>query len=790
MEQLEPRVVLSGDVWVPELLVDSSGTLVDYEAVGISDSGRFYWNADFSTPGYFDRATNELFEIGNLPGGGGALAYALTEMNDSGFGVGRTYFGNTYLIIDHGFFKLSDIVTSIEGSATPRFDSIKPIALSNGNHAILRGPSADWWYHDGVLVELGFKAVEVNSLGHVVGTIAEGDTRKTVVWTHAEGITAKIDSFAAPAFIDNAGNVMAHNGRVWSDGVVHRNLLLDIVSRSDLAEAAYVLEDWTESGLYAVALPAERGTSTIRLYTLASRDASEITIVDLEYYAFGGAFDATDAPARSLEIGAEFLLEDGSITTTSPDRLDLRRLATTTVHSRMESSDLLQAVADLAVGGGIARVDGQDYLVVGANLDGGYTATLVVGPDGAATVRFNLVAWQASYTYPALVPGTFPGDPTEAGNFGQTSVHFTPAAEWELSQLQLDARDSTEPTSHDDIRRAFLETRGFESGSYKVDPFPWQYYHGVSLDTIKYFVTGVSPIERGFLRPDQLAFSTTDVIERWTTSEGTFTQKTRFALGYDDRFLELYRFDSLTTLTRTINGEVVELEAEFNEYAGYYGTSRWGSWHRRDVPEFVGQMEMITTDWGTLHIIGHDAEGQLISWWGRLDASPDEWSAATLSTEGFTGEFSAFVTPWNAMNIVGTDADGNVKATWWAPGRTGWTTSNLTAASGGRTVEIGSVTTALGAGNSIVMFGIGEGDGSIEHYWWAPWTRTWTAETLSDRLSTSIGSVGGPLTAFSGTSQNNLVYASDDGDIMRLYWTPDSNGWQSMNLSNIEFELL
>lgn len=206
------------------------------------------------------------------------------------------------------------------------------------------------------------------------------------------------------------------------------------------------------------------------------------------------------------------------------------------------------------------------------------------------------------------------------------------------------------------------------------------------------------------------------------------------------------------------------------------------------TPDFTSPLSSYVTSWNGLNVVGLDANGDIQAlWWapGR-----DGWSVSNLSNitgaPAMQGAVAPYLTSWNAVNLTGVDADGNVIVTWWVPSFGGdWVTSDLTALRAGPALEPGSVSTYVTSWGGTNIVGR-DSDGNVAAYWWAPTLGPgqWNTVILSDFIAGAEVPTG-PMVGFSSPSGVvNIFGAADDGELIRYWWRPGED-WQWQNVSAV-----
>jgi hypothetical protein len=209
----------------------------------------------------------------------------------------------------------------------------------------------------------------------------------------------------------------------------------------------------------------------------------------------------------------------------------------------------------------------------------------------------------------------------------------------------------------------------------------------------------------------------------------------------------------------------------------------------RGIPEPVltSNLVLYATPWGGLNLAGVDATGSVRAvWWAP---GQEFWNQSNLSeTSGappIQGDLCAYVQPWGGMNLVGIGADGKPVIIWWTPGfGSSWRVNSLAQSAGAQELTPGSLavyTTPWGGANII---GKGARDAGVYAYWWAPGVDDWSTSALLRGEAGEQAPGRGPLSGLaSPEGELSVAYTNALGEIVRLYWSPGSNGWSAENLS-------
>jgi hypothetical protein len=210
------------------------------------------------------------------------------------------------------------------------------------------------------------------------------------------------------------------------------------------------------------------------------------------------------------------------------------------------------------------------------------------------------------------------------------------------------------------------------------------------------------------------------------------------------------------------------------------------------APVFAGELVSYATSWGGLNVGGLDASGNIWSvWW-----APDQthWHSTNLSealgAAPIVGGLTVYLTPWQGINIGGIDNQGNLIVTWWVPGFGGeWKSNNLTAETGGPTLDATSVTSYVSSWGGLNVAALDPTSGEVKVYWWSPERTGLPTEWATTSLSQTVGSpIMPPSTDLIGTAAPdgslNVTGVNQNGDLLRYFWQPGFGGdWEVENLS-------
>ena len=236
-----------------------------------------------------------------------------------------------------------------------------------------------------------------------------------------------------------------------------------------------------------------------------------------------------------------------------------------------------------------------------------------------------------------------------------------------------------------------------------------------------------------------------------------------------------------------------EFDPEADQGNGAWGYTNISQEHLapqgESTPVFVGPIMSYVTSWNGLNIAGLAADGSIQAVWtgngGRV------WHASNLSritgAPPMASGLTSYLTSWGGINIVGLDESGTVLASWWVPGFGGeWRIANLTNASGGPQFVGDSVTSFFTPWGATNVVGI-DADGDLHAYWWTPNTNEWQSANLTASIPD-----GEPRPASQLVGQSNLTHGgeinimgtdADTGELLRLFFRVDDNAWAVQNVS-------
>jgi hypothetical protein len=121
--------------------------------------------------------------------------------------------------------------------------------------------------------------------------------------------------------------------------------------------------------------------------------------------------------------------------------------------------------------------------------------------------------------------------------------------------------------------------------------------------------------------------------------------------------------------------------------------------------------------------------------------------------------------------------------TWWVPSFGGdWVTSDLTGAAGGETLTAGKATGFVTPWGAINYAGTNAA-GDVTVYWWTPQTGGWVVTPLTGNL-TGDRPEGSLTSHVSAAGTMSVLGTTDEGEVTRLWWTPNDDGrWKLTDLT-------
>jgi hypothetical protein len=205
------------------------------------------------------------------------------------------------------------------------------------------------------------------------------------------------------------------------------------------------------------------------------------------------------------------------------------------------------------------------------------------------------------------------------------------------------------------------------------------------------------------------------------------------------------------------------------------------------TPEFVSDLTPYITSWNGLNIAGLDASGNIWTIWtgGGLELWHSSNISAITGAPALVGNVAAYTTEWGGINLAGIDTNGDLTVSWWVPQFEGnWVNSNMSQLFGGPDLQGESMTAYVTPWNSLNIAGLDE-NGDVVQYWWVPPPEpdVWNIDNLTVNESVSMPRFAGRLSGLATfDSRLNVVGQSEDGHILRVWWSP-STGWQFEDLT-------
>jgi hypothetical protein len=207
------------------------------------------------------------------------------------------------------------------------------------------------------------------------------------------------------------------------------------------------------------------------------------------------------------------------------------------------------------------------------------------------------------------------------------------------------------------------------------------------------------------------------------------------------------------------------------------------------TPHWVDELTVYVAPWNGMNIAGLTADGDAeVVWWapGRTHWSTDNLSRITGLTR-LVGGLTSYVTPWGGLNVAGIDTNGDLQVCWWVPGfESQWRSNNMTQQFQGQDLVPATVSSYVTPWGGLNVAGIDSATGNAVVYWWAPGVTDWTAEALTFNKDPQDPLPTGRLLATNYGEQLNLFGRADSGEVIRLYWNPgDGAVWGLQNLTRI-----
>lgn len=182
---------------------------------------------------------------------------------------------------------------------------------------------------------------------------------------------------------------------------------------------------------------------------------------------------------------------------------------------------------------------------------------------------------------------------------------------------------------------------------------------------------------------------------------------------------------------------------------------------------------------------GYSATSQMT--FERVDLTAALVQSGSSAPDFSGGSITGFTSPWGSINIIGLDAQGHVEALWTSPGF-GWFASDLTEAAGG-TPMTGSLSANFTTWHALNVFGLDEA-GHIDVLWWTPETGRWIASDLtSDFDLTPMATSGSPrLVNISNYEYNAIAIGgfTAEGHVVMYWWAVGQSGWQETDLTAMD----
>lgn len=203
------------------------------------------------------------------------------------------------------------------------------------------------------------------------------------------------------------------------------------------------------------------------------------------------------------------------------------------------------------------------------------------------------------------------------------------------------------------------------------------------------------------------------------------------------------------------------------------------------VPQFVGEVSPVVTDWDAVHIFAADASGNTwAAWWapGLSDWLADNVSASSSGTPIATSPTAVFMESGEIQSYA-TTADGtSVRLAWTA--RTGWSEASLTGAiPGGPTLSTSMRTVVtLPPWGGFNSFGTLSGAGDLVTFWNSSTDPSLKLSNLTS-LTSASPDVSRSLAASSHDLGINIFGFTDSGEVLWTTFQVGTGLWTAQELT-------
>jgi hypothetical protein len=708
-ENLEARVLLSGDYYTHQSLDEIAGADMDWvDVAGITSGGSLIWGWDEAEDGSFIATRDRVWTPADLPlladsdiisltDSGVALAhdavedrYYLLDIHDP---TERQYFDE--LDFDAGWFGTDDFVPLAyldDGDFLLQTD-----ALVNGNYELwlLRDAQAQFLWSCGSCWSGKPMLADYTADSVIVGHSQSGDDVVPVLWSDATGLINLHGLERVQQVNSNglaAGRTDDRYIAIWQDdGLTVTSMVND---PDTFVGHQYTVEQIDDQGRMLVEFESwNKGTGT-EIEILLVEGQQQIR---LKHHAFNLDYEGA---SHDSAFDPEFLMSDTG-TLAFNGYLDIIPLA-----------DLLPSQAGYPVALGAQNA----------------TATLVTyGYNGRQLTMHadagGVVDWNFSTGTDQLE--RFWDEPNM-----QFSTYIDPRSGGVILVL-------VDPNAnmHD------------APGTYQpylipIDPNRGVTTQGTPYRKIQSGVTSfVSTDHRAHIAGlgedgDLMLYFDARIRNEWRWAFSNMTEDL-----FDPRGIETPDFVGQLTSFSTRWGamNIVGLDSSGDVQTAWWSRSSHG-WqvanlsNLTDAPRLTGAITATTTPWGAMQIFGTDGQGHLIALWWAPDAAGWHWNDITAITSGAAldpGSLSVQLLPWKSMAIVGKTTDNEIAAYWWTPS-TRWVYESISQDLGISAPDItGPVSYQTTVSGTQHIAGIDD-EGHVIQIYWMPHSVGWQLQDLTE----------------------------------------------------------
>lgn len=198
-------------------------------------------------------------------------------------------------------------------------------------------------------------------------------------------------------------------------------------------------------------------------------------------------------------------------------------------------------------------------------------------------------------------------------------------------------------------------------------------------------------------------------------------------------------------------------------------------------------MTGFATPWGALTLAGIDRDGSVRAVWinpSRFSMWRSDNLSAIAGTPAATGQLSVMATAWGAIHLTAVSPGGRMISTWWAPGFGGrWLWSDLSTAASAPELRPGVVVGIESPWGAIHYAGVSTG-GEIVAFWWSRDTPRWRAAPISDSFGGELPRPAAALVGHaSGAGVISITGVSGAGRLVRLWWSQADPIWHLSDLT-------